>query len=222
MPEHNSFKVKHIHGRSIVRLRVRPSDANAVSEMLQLPQKSLQWYNGNPATYWLGPDQWLLTSDKKSVVEILDQIAVAIPTQLYAATDLSSGNVCFSLRGPAARTVLAMGCGIDMHESAITTGQCVRTRFAQIQLFIVSTGKATFDLYVDRSHAHYLQNWLQVAGEDPITQRANLFHAAYGLYTASSTSGAPARARPLSTERGGVLKRLSVNGLSVNRPKGLF
>jgi len=65
---------------------------------------------------------------------------------------------------------LAMGCGIDMHPSSFATGQCVRTNFAQVPIFIVATGDLEFDLYVDRSYAHYLQEWLSDAAKDPITQ----------------------------------------------------
>ena len=66
--------------------------------------------------------------------------------------------------------LLAMGCGIDMHKSAFTTGQCVRTHFANVLLFIVAVDDDNFDLYVDRSHARYLRDWLLSAGEDPITR----------------------------------------------------
>ena len=83
---------------------------------------------------------------------------------------MSSGNVCFALTGPAARMILAMGCGIDMHKSAFPTGHCIRTNFANVLLFIVAVKDDTFDLYVDRSHARYLSGWLANSGEDPITR----------------------------------------------------
>ncbi len=169
MPEHPGFDLTQIIGRSIVRLRVRPRDAGAAGTALQLPQQALQWQGEDPAAYWLGPDQWLLTSDTKSAEGIVSHIDRALSGRLYAATDMSSQNVCFALRGPAARTVLAMGCGIDMHSSVFTMGQCVRTHFANVALFIVVVEDNSFDLYVDRSHARYLSDWLVNAGEDPIT-----------------------------------------------------
>lgn len=39
-----------------------------------------------------------------------------------------------------------------------------------VPLFIVATGNSDFDLYVDRSYASYLQDWLTAAGKDPITR----------------------------------------------------
>jgi len=170
MPEHPGFDLNQINGRSIVRLRVRPSGADAAGKALQLPQQALQWWGKDPATYWLGPDQWLLTSDTKPAKDITGHIDRTPSGRLYAATDMSSHYVCFALRGPAARTVLAMGCGIDMHRSAFMTGQCTHTHFANVQLFIVVVEGNNFDLYVDRSRARYLSDWLVNSGEDPITR----------------------------------------------------
>ncbi|MDK1025115.1 MAG: sarcosine oxidase subunit gamma family protein [Gammaproteobacteria bacterium] len=170
MPEHPGFDLSQINGRSMVQLRVRPGTADAACKALQLPQQPLRWWGEDPAAYWLGPDHWLLTSDTKPAKDIIRQIDITLAGQLYAATDMSSSNVCFALRGPAARRVLAMGCGIDVHRSAFTTGHCTRTHFANVLLFIVVVEDDNFNLYVDRSLARYLRNWLVNAGEDPITR----------------------------------------------------
>jgi len=137
---------------------------------LQLPQQALQWQDGDPASHWLGPDQWLLTSDTIAAIDIISHIDSALSGQLFAATDMSSSNACFVLSGLAARTVLAMGCGIDMHENEFRTGQCVRTNFASVPLFIVAVDEHSFVLYVDRSYTRYLCDWIASAGEDPITR----------------------------------------------------
>jgi sarcosine oxidase subunit gamma len=170
MPEHPGFDLRRIDGRSMVRLRVRPQAGEAAGRALQLPQQAMQWQSGDPAASWLGPDQWLLTSDTRPAEELVGHIDRTLSNLLHAATDMSSHNVCFALKGPAARTILAMGCGIDMYESAFMAGQCVRTKFANVQLLIVAVEDHLFDLYLDRSHARYLSNWIASAGEDPITR----------------------------------------------------
>ena len=170
MPEHPGFNLRRIDGRSMVRLRVRPNGAVAAGMALQLPQQAMQWQSGDPAACWLGPDQWLLTSDTRPAEELVGHIDRTLSNLLHAATDMSSHNACFALKGPAARTVLAMGCGIDMHESAFMSGQCVRTQFANVQLLIVAVETNLFDLYLDQSLARYLSNWIASAGEDPITR----------------------------------------------------
>ena len=172
MSEHPGFDLNEITGRSVVRLRVLPRGVDAASKALDLPQQALRWTFGDPAAYWLGPDQWLLISDSQAPQDIINHIDSTLSGQLYAATDMSSSNVCFSLSGPAARTVLAMGCGIDMHVDAFKTGHCVHTLFANVLLFIVAVEDNGFELYVDRSYARYLSNWIIDSGEDPITRDA--------------------------------------------------
>jgi len=150
----------------MVLLRVRPQAADVASEALDLPP-ALQWRAGDPATHWLGPDQWLHTSDTRAAEDITGHISHSLSDQLHATTDMSSATVCFALKGPATRTILAMGCGIDMHPGAFTPGQCVRTRLANVLSLIVAVEDNHFDLYLDRSHALYLGDWLAQAGEDP-------------------------------------------------------
>ncbi len=65
MPEHPGFNLQQINTRSMVWLRVRPNGADAAGIALQLPQQALQWRGGDPATHWLGPDQWLFISDSR-------------------------------------------------------------------------------------------------------------------------------------------------------------
>jgi len=170
MPEHPGFDLRQIDDRSIVRLRVRPRVVDAACKALRLPADALQWSGEDPRACWLGPEQWLLSSDAQSAQEIIGRIDAALAGQLYAATDMSSQNACFSLSGPAARMLLAMGCGIDMHRSALEPGQCVRTNFANVPLFIVVVEGSNFDLYVDRSYARYLRAWFLRSGEDPVTR----------------------------------------------------
>jgi sarcosine oxidase subunit gamma len=169
MPEHPGFDLQPINGRTMVRLRVRPGVADAAGTALQLPPNASQWRSGATMACWLGPDQWLLTSDTKPAEDIIAHIDRTLSGQLHAATDMSSSYACFALKGPAARTVLAMGCGIDMHTGAFMAGQCVRTHFANVLLMIVAVEDNHFDLYLDRSLSRYLDAWFEDAGQDPMT-----------------------------------------------------
>ena len=172
MPEpvaHPGFNLGQISGRTIVRVRVRPGAVETAIYALRLPRE-LCWSGEDPIAHWCGPDQWLLTSDTKAAKDIIQNIQINMPDQLYAATDMSSAYVCFALSGPAARTILAMGCGIDMHAGAFMTGYCTQTHFANVQLLIVAMDDNTFYLYIDRSHANYLNDWLVNAGDDPMTR----------------------------------------------------
>ena len=174
MPDHPGLELRQIHDRTMVQLRVRPRDAEFAGTALGLPGRALECREGDPAAAWLGPDQWLLISDSTTPAEIGAHVKQALADKVHAATDMSSAYACYALRGPAARTVLAMGCGIDMHPGAFAAGQCVRTRFADVPLLIVATEEHGFDLYIDRSLARYLNGWIEVASEEPITRDGHL------------------------------------------------
>jgi sarcosine oxidase subunit gamma len=174
MPDHPGFELHKIEGRTMVRLRVRPNGAEMAVDALQLPGQALQYQGDDPTSYWLSPDQWLITSDTRSSKDIISHIQGELSGQLYAATDMSSSNACFALSGPAARTVLAMGCGIDMHISSFSKGHCVRTRFANIPILIAAVEDNQFDLFVDRSLGRYLADWIKDAGKDPLTHNLRL------------------------------------------------
>ena len=167
MPELPGFVLQPLEGRSAVHLRVRPAAAEAAAQALDLQHSTLQWRDGDPAAYWLAPDQWQFTSDTLSAQAITAKIDTALAGQLYATTDVSSCQSGFLLTGKSARTLLAMGCCIDMHPRAFVSGQCARTRFADVRLLIAAVSDNAFELYVDRSHALHLSNWITRAGEDP-------------------------------------------------------
>lgn len=177
--QHPGFNLEQISGRTIVAVRVRPDAVETAIYAIRLPRE-LCWSGEDPIAHWCGPDQWLLTSDTKAAKDIIQSIHINMPDQLHAATDMSSAYVCFALSGPAARTILAMGCGIDMHAGAFMTGYCARTHFANVQLLIVAIDDNSFNLYVDRSHARYLNDWLVSAGDDPITRLDQQTSSEYG------------------------------------------
>jgi len=43
-----------------------------------------------------------------------------------------------------------------------------------VALFMVAVDDNEFDLYVDRSYAQYLQDWIVNAGEDPVTRESRI------------------------------------------------
>lgn len=146
------------------------NDSKRTATALNLPAEPLRWQGPEPIALWLGPDQWLLASDTQSAQELIVFIDDELSNQLDATTDLSDALDCFELSGRGARTILSMGCGLDLDSSAFSYGHCARTRFACVPLVITAAGEDQFDLYVDRSYSHYLQQWIENAARDPLTQ----------------------------------------------------
>lgn len=173
MPEHPAFDLKQIDARSMVQLRVRPSTTGIACTALGLPEQALHWVGGDPAAHSLGPGLWLLASDTKAAGDIIQHIDTGLSGHNYAASDMTSAFTCFKLKGPSARTLLAMGCGLDMHSNAFQSGHCTRTYFAGVLLIIAAVEEDVFNLYVDRSLAQYLCDWIASAGYDPLTHNLN-------------------------------------------------
>jgi sarcosine oxidase subunit gamma len=69
----------------------------------------------------------------------------------------------FELDGDVAREILAKGCGLDLYPEFFPPGHDTRTRLAKIAVHVVCLEMSRFDLYVARSYAAYLGDWLRDA-----------------------------------------------------------
>lgn len=148
-------------GRSLVRLRVPMPLADDVGRAWTLlPVEPLRWSGDDPRAIWVGPNHWLLTSVTESACDLIERCAGACGEILHAATDVSCALTGIALSGPHSRRLLAMGCGLALHTEAFPAGYCARTRFAQVPMLIVAVAADAFELYVDRSYAQYLSDWL--------------------------------------------------------------
>lgn len=171
-----NINLTHHQNHTIVQLRVRPQLIETTSNLLDLPAQASGYNNSSDITsLWIGPGQWWLTSASTSADKILLHIDTALTDQIYAATDMSSAIDSFTLTGAASRAILAMGCGLDMHETAFKVGHSTRTSFAGVALYIAAVKRDEFSLYIDRSLSHFLKNWIAESGRDPIIQDSKLY-----------------------------------------------
>ena len=152
--------------RAHVLLRVPLGDAEESAQALGLPTAPLTSRPGDPTALWLAPDQWLLTSSTERAEALVGRIERSLGDRLHLATDASDALACFVVSGPDARGLLAMGSGVDFHERAFVPRQCVRTKFARIAVVVHCVEVDQFELIVDRSVAHYLEEWLRRAITD--------------------------------------------------------
>lgn len=153
--------------RAFVRLRVAVPDVVSAAERLDLPLVPLNVREGNPTALWIGPDSWFLTSAEQSATTIIERIDGLLADPIvYNATDASDALTCFEVYGANARRLLAMGSGIDFDERAFSPGRCVRTRLAKVAAVIHYVAADRFELIVDRTVAHYLEEWLRRSALD--------------------------------------------------------
>lgn len=160
-----------------IELRGDPGDRvfmTAVGRMLDLllpGEPNTTAGRGDVSALWLGPDAWLLTCPPDAVATHIGDLRIALADVHAAVTDVSDGRVALRLAGPNARDVLAKGCPLDLHPRAFAVGSCAQSLLGKtsvlLHLVADDAGRgATFDVYVARSFAHYLFDWLEDAGRE--------------------------------------------------------
>ena len=148
-------------------LRGRAGDlAGAVAKLAgtALPLQPNRYERGAATIYWLGPDEWLLTS-----TNAVDPASWREPLTDAGGTlvDLTAGYVSLLVTGADVRQLFARGCTLDLHPAAFETGDCAQTGMAKCVVLIArESGENSFRLIVRRSFAEYLALWLRHAGEE--------------------------------------------------------
>ena len=80
------------------------------------------------------------------------------PTEAIPMLDLRAQ---FELAGPHAEDVLRKGCAIDLHSRAFAAGDCALTSLARVRVALRQCDESpVYQLYVERSYAPYLWDWL--------------------------------------------------------------
>jgi len=116
---------------------------------------------------WLGPDEWLVTSETQRGDELVARLRQALHGVHAAVTEVGAGRSVFAVSGERARSVLAKGCAIDLHPRAFGSGRCAQTLLAKAAVLLHQrTPEPAFDVYVARSYADYLRGWLDEAARE--------------------------------------------------------
>lgn len=116
---------------------------------------------------WLGPNEWLLLTDPDQQDSLAAQLHAELEGIHSALTDVTGGYTLIAVRGPHALDTLAKGCPLDLHPRAFGPGQCAQTLVAKssAMLRVIEPGTA-FEVWVRRSFADYLWQWLTDAGDE--------------------------------------------------------
>lgn len=118
---------------------------------------------GRCAALWLGPRRFLVTAPAADA----GAWAGDHDWPGAVATDLSQARCVIRLAGAGAAAVLAKGCPLDFHRRSFPRGTaCAQSTLAHVAVLIDAVGEEAFDLYVARSYARYLWDWLLEAGAE--------------------------------------------------------
>ncbi len=146
-----------------VGLRVTPLSPAAarVEEALgfELPEANRVEESGGRRALWLGPDEWLVIAadgEERSLVALLED---AIAGE-GSVVDLSANRTGLELSGPAARTVLATCCALDLHPREFSRGDCAQTLIHKSGVLLEHRGDDRYLLLVRPSFAASVAEWL--------------------------------------------------------------
>jgi sarcosine oxidase subunit gamma len=100
---------------------------------------------------WLGPDEWLVVTDK--VLSGTDLVLV----------DVTASRQTIDVAGPQAEETLSKAATLDFHVKAFPVGSCAQTNIARTQGILHRLDVQHFRIYVRTSFARYLRAWLDDA-----------------------------------------------------------
>jgi len=120
------------------------------------------------AVIWLGPQEWLVTSERRDGEDIEAALREAMSEHDGAAVDVSAQRTTLRLRGEHARDVIAKGCSLDLHPAVFAPGAAAQTVLGQagVVLIPLSDNGSDYRIIVRSSFARYLADWLIDAAEE--------------------------------------------------------
>ena len=98
---------------------------------------------------------WVVTRDANLVAEL----ARAIPASVGCVTPLP-GRIRLTVEGPEVRLLLCKGIALDLHARRFTVGRVAQTELHHSGVVLLRTGESRFDLYILRSFAASIWDWL--------------------------------------------------------------
>jgi sarcosine oxidase subunit gamma len=149
-----------------------PTFVDAVTGVLGGPlpvQHNTVADHGEVRIFWLGPDEWLITTPEGARSDLKTVLQEALEGIHFALSDVSSGQTTLVVSGPDAGSLLSKSCTLDLHPRAFAPGQCAQTLLAGSTVLLSRLERAhgpEFELVVRRSFADYLWRCLADGAEE--------------------------------------------------------
>ena len=129
-------KVKEIKNLLIIQIVQYKNSSSQVKEIsidgLSLPHEALKVNSNNDSRIlWCGPKNWLLVSEKKNLLQIIQK---SFSENDFAITDLSHSRAIIELEGENAKEILKKGCPFDFNQ--LKKDNCVNSVFHGITITI--------------------------------------------------------------------------------------
>tara|TARA_Y100000590_G_scaffold345759_1_gene395638 strand:+ start:771 stop:1361 length:591 start_codon:yes stop_codon:yes gene_type:complete len=134
--ENNLVKIKEIKNLLIVQIVQYKNSSSQIKDIqidgLKIFDEALKVScNENSRILWCGPKNWLLISNKKSLME---NIQKTLNENDFAVTDLSHSRTIIELEGENSKEILKKGCPFNFNE--MKKDNCVNSIFNGITITI--------------------------------------------------------------------------------------
>ena len=131
---------------------------------IDLPQRSdTPSRAGGYRVFKVGPEVfWIVGPDDTRTVPSSWVAAVreAVPAAIGSVTPLSHGRTRLLIEGASAREVLSKGIALDLHPDVLQPGACALTGLQGTPVLLHRTGPDAYELYVLRTFAAWIWEWL--------------------------------------------------------------
>ena len=131
--ENELLKLKEVKNLTIYQIVKYKNSTIDVSKMnldgLRLPDPLKVKYNSSTRILWMGPDNYLVISDKKN---IFDTFKNDFTDKDFAITDLSHSRTIIEVEGNLAREVIKKGSPLNINE--LGEGDCSNSVFHAITI----------------------------------------------------------------------------------------
>ena len=170
---YNNFSMKEKTPVTKINLRGNLENKDFASKIekilgMVLPKEACNTSNKEKITsLWLGPNEWLLVSNNEEPIEtntyeleqvLFDNISKA---NLGAITNVTDQFTIFKLSGSNIFEILSKGCPFDFNSENFGDNKVVQTILNHVDVTIHRKSENDVDLYVRRSFAGYLWDWLK-------------------------------------------------------------
>lgn len=167
----SALAIEAVTNRGMIDLRLDPDnfDARGKAESVlgfvlpTTPRTSNR--SRHRAALWWSPDQWIITCSRSQSANLVKKLSEALEGHHAMATDVSDARAIIKASGPSTRTTIMKGSSADLFLPDVEVGHVRRTQIAEtaVALHVTSLKPETVEIYVFRSYADYIWQWLSVA-----------------------------------------------------------
>lgn len=151
---------------ALLRLFADVDDAAAASALRRLialappPAANTAIAGDGCALLWLAPREWLLVCEVEDPGIDEARLAAALAHTSGTVVDVSHAYTVAAIAGEGVRELLAKGVPIDLDAGAFEAGACAQTCLGDMSVLLHARHAQAIDLYVGRSYAASLGEWL--------------------------------------------------------------